>query len=108
MADLLWVLFLFFAERRNGMRRLICVLALACIVVVGSLVAAEEPAKIKVLLITGDDVGAHNWREMSETTREILVASKKFDVKGCEEPLILESETALTAYDVIAFLLSAP
>ena len=42
---------------------------------------------------------------MSETTREILVASKKFDVKVCEDPLILESETALKAYDVIAFLI---
>src|SRR4030042_740409 len=67
------------SERRNEMRRLICVLALACIVVAGSFVAAEEPAKIKVLLITGNDVGAHPWREISETTRELLVASKKFD-----------------------------
>ncbi len=89
------------------MRRLICVLALACIVAVGSFVAAEEPAKIKVLLITGDDVGAHPWREMSETTREILVASQKFDVKVCEDPLILESEAALKAYDVVAFLIYA-
>ena len=89
------------------MRRLICVLALACIVVVGSLVAAEEPAKIKVLLITGDDVGAHPWREISETTREILVASKKFDVKVCEDPLILESQAALKAYDVIVFTIYA-
>lgn len=89
------------------MRRLISILALACIVAVGSFVAAEEPAKIKVLLITGDDVGAHPWREMSETTREILVASQKFDVKVCEDPLILESETALKAYDVVAFLIYA-
>ena len=89
------------------MRRLISILALVCIVAVGSFVAAEEPAKIKVLLITGDDVGAHPWREMSETTREILVASQKFDVKVCEDPLILESETALKAYDVVAFLIYA-
>jgi len=69
--------------------------------------AAREPGKIKVLLITGDDVGAHNWREISETTREILVASKKFDVKVCEDPLILESETALKGYDVIVFTIYA-
>jgi type 1 glutamine amidotransferase len=55
------------------------------------------------LLITGDDASAHNWREMSETTREILVGSGKFDVKVCEDPLILESQTALKAYDVIVF-----
>jgi type 1 glutamine amidotransferase len=65
--------------------------------------AAEKPAKIKVLLITGDDVGVHPWREMSETTREILVKTGKFDVKVCEDPYILESETALKAYDVIVF-----
>lgn len=64
-----------------------------------------KPAPIKVLLITGDDVGAHPWREMSETTREILVNSGKFDVKICEDPLILESATALKNYDVIAFLI---
>jgi len=67
--------------------------------------AAQQPAKIKVLIITGDDVGVHPWREMSETTREILVNSGKFDVKVCEDPLILESKTALDSYDVIAFLI---
>ncbi|MHC4743858.1 MAG: ThuA domain-containing protein [Planctomycetota bacterium] len=90
------------------MRRSILLLVLVGIVVAGFCVAADAargPAKIKVLLITGDDVSAHNWREISETTREILVKSKKFDVKVCEDPLILESETALKAYDVIAFLI---
>jgi type 1 glutamine amidotransferase len=65
--------------------------------------AAEKPAQIRALLITGDDVSAHPWREISETTREILVKSGKFDVKVCEDPLILESQTALNAYDVIVF-----
>jgi len=66
---------------------------------------AAKPTPIRVLLITGDDVGAHPWREMSETTREILVNSGKFDVKVVEDPLILESATALKNYDVIAFLI---
>ena len=65
--------------------------------------AAQKPAQIRALLITGDDVSAHPWREISETTREILVGSGKFDVKVCEDPLILESQTALKAYDVIVF-----
>ena len=92
------------------MRRSICVLVLVCIVVAGFGVAVDAvrgPGKIKVLLITGDDVGAHPWRQISETTREILVASKKFDIKVCEDPLILESETALKAYDVIVFTIYA-
>ncbi len=82
------------------------VLAFMCVVVSSFCVptqAAEKPALIKALLITGDDVNVHPWREMSETTREILVNSGRFDVKVCEDPHILESETALKAYDVIVF-----
>ena len=82
------------------------ILALMCVVVSSFCVpveAAQKPALMKALLITGDDVGAHPWREMSETTREILVKSGRFDVKICEDPYILESETALKAYDVIVF-----
>jgi type 1 glutamine amidotransferase len=63
----------------------------------------QKPALVKVLLITGDDVDAHPWREISETTREILVTSGRFDVKVCEDPLILESQAALSRYDVIVF-----
>ena len=73
---------------------------------VGVSAAADAPAKkkVQVLLITGDDVAPfHLWREISEATREALVASGRFDVKVCEDPLILESETALRAYDVIVF-----
>lgn len=68
---------------------------------------AEKPSQIKVLLITGDDVSAHPWREISETTREILAGSGKFDVKVSEDPLILESATALKNYDVIVFTIYA-
>ena len=66
---------------------------------------AEEPAaKIQVLLIAGDDVAPfHDWRGISESTREVLVDSGRFDVRICEDPLILESTDALEAYDVIVF-----
>jgi type 1 glutamine amidotransferase len=67
--------------------------------------AAEKPIPIKALLITGDDVSVHPWREISETTREILVKSGRLDVKVCEDPLILESKTALDSYDAIVFLI---
>jgi type 1 glutamine amidotransferase len=92
------------------MQRSMRVLALAALVVALSgmgVGAAQKPAPIKVLLITGDDVSAHPWREISETTREILVGSGKFDVKVCEDPLILESATALKNYDVIVFTIYA-
>ena len=98
--------FCLLTERRNEMRRSTFVLVLMCIVALSLCIAAEaarRPAKIRALLITGDDVSAHPWRVISETTREVLVASGKFDVRVCEDPLILESETALKAYDVIVF-----
>jgi type 1 glutamine amidotransferase len=96
------------AERRDEMRRAVSILVLMGVVVLGLCVvahAAQRPAKIQVLLITGDDVSAHPWREMSETTREILVDSGKFDVRVCEDPLILVSEAALKRYDVIVFMI---
>lgn len=63
--------------------------------------AAPAPKKINVLLLTGDDVGAHKWREVSEATRTILAASGKFDVKVCEDAGILESAASLQRYDVV-------
>ncbi len=87
--------------------RVVALLAVLGVVFCMGANPAEKPAQIKVLLITGDDVGAHPWREISETTREILVGSGKFDVKVSEDPLILESATALKNYDVIVFTIYA-
>lgn len=57
--------------------------------------AAEAPAKIKVLLVTGDDVQpAHNWREVSQAIRETLVSSGRFDVRVCEEAGVLDRRDA--------------
>ncbi|UCD51732.1 MAG: ThuA domain-containing protein [Phycisphaerales bacterium] len=84
-------------------------LSIALVGVVGlsvSLVAgaAEKSAPIKVLLIAGDDVAPyHDWREISEKTREVLAGCGRFDVKVCEDPLILESNAALNAYDVLVW-----
>jgi len=88
------------------MRRVISALILVGLVLwLGQCVlAADKPAKIRVLLITGDDVApAHNWREIADATREALETAGRFDVRVCEDPLILESAAALKAYDVIVF-----
>lgn len=89
-------------RRSVGMLPAVALLAVGCCAVA---CAAERPAGIRVLLITGDDVGAHDWKEMAAATREVLETSGKFQVRVCEDPLILESETALQAYDVIAMLM---
>jgi type 1 glutamine amidotransferase len=67
---------------------------------------AAEPAtpKIRVLIVSGDDVApAHNWREMTQATREALDGSGKFDVKVSEDMHILESSTALKNYDLVYY-----
>jgi type 1 glutamine amidotransferase len=64
--------------------------------------AAEGPAKIKVLLVTGDDVmPAHNWREVSQAIRETLVSSGKFEVRVSEDAGVLDSAAALGRYDLV-------
>ena len=65
--------------------------------------AAAEPAgKIKVLLVTGDDVmPAHDWHQVSQALRETLVSSGKFEVRVCEESGVLDSAAALGRYDLV-------
>jgi uncharacterized protein len=64
--------------------------------------AAEQARKIQVLLVTGDDVQpAHNWREVSQALRELLVASGKFDVRISEDAGVLDSAAALGRYDLV-------
>lgn len=76
------------------------VAALALIGIVTTAESAEQ-AKIKVLIVTGDDVAVHPWQEVSSVTRNILASSGRFDVKVCEDPGILESAASLKRYDVI-------
>jgi uncharacterized protein len=64
--------------------------------------AAETPAKIKVLLLTGDDVEpAHNWQSCAQAVREALSSAGKFEVRICEDPAILDSAEALQRYDLV-------
>ncbi|MCF7668960.1 MAG: ThuA domain-containing protein [Verrucomicrobia bacterium] len=64
--------------------------------------AADTAEKTEILLVTGDDVAPfHDWHGMSQATREVLVDSGKFNVRVCEDPMILESAAALEKYDAI-------
>ncbi len=67
---------------------------------------AAEAAKIRVLLITGDDVmPAHDWPSVAAATREILTRADRFEVRVCEDAGILDSVQSLGRYDVIYFAL---
>jgi type 1 glutamine amidotransferase len=89
------------------MQRTTTIFALFAALTIGlsDFLCAAENSPVKALLITGDDVGAHNWREIASATREVLESSGRIHVRAVEDPLILESETALKAYDVIVFLM---
>jgi type 1 glutamine amidotransferase len=64
--------------------------------------AAEQPGKIKVLLVTGDDVQpVHNWHDVAQALRETLLSSGKFDVRVCEDAGVLDSATTLGHYDLV-------
>jgi type 1 glutamine amidotransferase len=80
---------------------LIALIGLSLVIVTPMISTAAAPPKIKVLIVTGDDVGAHPWREVSQATRDVLQASGKFEVKVCEDPGVLESAASLKRYDVV-------
>lgn len=64
--------------------------------------AAEPTNKLRVLLVTGDDVTpAHNWVEVSQAIKETLVAAGRFDVRVCEDAGVLDSAASLARYDLI-------
>ena len=64
--------------------------------------AAEAANKIRVLLVTGDDVTpAHNWTEVSRAIQETLVSAGRFEVRVCEDAGVLDSAASLARYDLI-------
>jgi uncharacterized protein len=64
--------------------------------------AAESTNKLRVLLVTGDDVTpAHNWAEVSQAIKETLVAAGCFEVRVCEDAGVLDSAASLARYDLI-------
>ena len=69
---------------------------------------AEDAAKIKTLLITGDDVKPHPWQETSKASKDLLVASGKFDVTVVEDLAkineLLEKKDDLGKFDLIVYM----
>ncbi len=64
--------------------------------------SAEATNKVRVLLVTGDDVTpAHNWAEVSQAIKETLVAAGRFEVRLCEDAGVLDSAASLARYDLI-------
>jgi type 1 glutamine amidotransferase len=62
---------------------------------------ADSPAPIKVLLITGDNVGAHNWKETTESFQEFLPAGGRIKVDVTSTPAKDLTDENLARYDVL-------
>src|SRR5882672_12215380 len=62
--------------------------------------AGQGAAKLRTLIVTGDDVPAHNWRETTPVVREILESTGRFEVRVSEEPGVLASPS-LASYDLV-------
>lgn len=90
------------------MRRLVAVPVAVAAVILPALAytsSLKEPeAKIKTLIITGDDVKAHPWKETSTATKEILEASGKFEVTVVEDLEILGKKDQLQEYDLMVYM----
>jgi len=61
---------------------------------------APNPAAIRVLIVTGKDYPGHKWRETTPAVRSALEATKRFDVRVCEDPEIMATHLA-DRYDVV-------
>jgi hypothetical protein len=72
---------------------------------VATLEAADSPAKTRVLLITGDDVSAHDWLSCAVATRDVLQASGQFSVEVIGGAEVLAKADNLKNIDVIYFLM---
>lgn len=79
--------------------RLSVVSCIGAVLLLGTM-AGSAAEKIKVLLITGDDVKAHDWREMAEATKDVLSAGK-FEVDMREGLSAFDSADDLKGFDLI-------
>ena len=71
------------------MRRFLSIVALAGLAFPfwnSTLCAEETAAKIKVLIITGDDVDVHHWKETTAAVRKILVDERQVRRAGERGP----------------------
>jgi type 1 glutamine amidotransferase len=55
-------------------------LAIGAMVAAGSMALADEPAPVKVLIITGDTHPAHDWKATTPALRDVLTAPGKVQI----------------------------
>ena len=63
--------------------------------------AGEKAKPIKALIITGDNVGAHDWKGTTQVLRDILAAQGLCDVDATTSPSKDLTDENLAKYDVL-------
>ena len=84
------------------MRRLLSVCAALAAVLVFAPAGRAADAPVKVLIITGDNVGAHDWKGTTQVLQDILAAPKgRFDVTVTTTPARDLTDENLAKFDVL-------
>src|SRR3954470_18903173 len=82
------------------MRRISLALAtLAMALAAGTTAPAADP--IKALIITGDNVAAHDWKGTTQVLQDILGSSGRFKVNVTTTPAKYLTDENLAKYDVL-------
>ena len=63
--------------------------------------ADDPPRPIKLLIITGDNVGAHDWKGTTQALRDSLSAQGKVSVEATSTPATDLTDDNLAKYDVL-------
>jgi type 1 glutamine amidotransferase len=63
--------------------------------------ADDPPGKIKLLIITGDNVGAHDWKASTPALQKLLEDGGRFDVDVTATPAKDLTDANLARYDVL-------
>jgi type 1 glutamine amidotransferase len=82
------------------MRRLSLALGLLAAGLLSS-ARADDPKPIKVLIITGDNIPAHDWKGTTEILRDTLSAKGSVDVDVTSTPADDLTDANLAKYDVL-------
>ncbi len=70
--------------------------------------AADEPARVKVLILTGEsDYRSHDWRSTTPFLRDVLRRAGRFDIKVAEEVRGLDGRS-LSSYDLLVLNYNGP
>ena len=62
---------------------------------------SSDKKPIRALLVTGEDVDVHKWKETTPALKKLLDDSGKFQTTVSESTKVFESASDLKAYDVI-------